>query len=168
MKVPYLSRRIARLRKSFARRLGPLLASMLQNSAFFLQSQMDINPKSIWHRKDFIDATGGYQGSKDETRVVGQLLPFDVVRRDALILLLRSVIERKVPGDFVEEPVLVFPNAENATVLILDVFAKSAQVWVKPFAIRNLAQHPCAVAAILRGLRKAGATVLATTQHGCA
>ena len=77
-------------------------------------------------------------------------------------------IDDTLPEDFVEEPVLVFPNAENATVCILDVFAKSAQIWVKLFAIRNLAQHPCAVAAILRGLRKAGATVLATTQHGCA
>ena len=34
--------------------------------------------------------------------------------------------------------------------------------------LRNLAQHPCAIAAILRSLRKAGATVLATTQHGSA
>ena len=129
MKDPYLSRRIARLRKSFARRMGPLLANMLKNTAFFLQSQMDINPKSIWHRKDFIDATGGYQVSRDETRVVGQLMPFDVVRRDALILLLRSVIERKVPGDFIELGVwkgrtakLIHHYARERTLHLFDTF----------------------------------------------
>ena len=79
-----------------------------------------------------------------------------------------SDVRRVVLEDFVEEPVLVFPDTENATVCILEVVAKSVQVWVKPFAIRNFAQHPCAVATILRSLRKAGATVLATTQHDCA
>jgi len=99
----YLARRRARLRKSLAKRFGPRLAALLKNSAFFVQSQMDIHPKSIWHRQDFIDATGGYQiPGETTTRPVGTLTDVDMVRRDALILLLRSVIERGVPGDFAE------------------------------------------------------------------
>jgi len=99
----YLARRRARWRKSLAKRLGPRLAGLLENSAFFVQSQMDINPKSIWHRQDFIEATGGYQilGEKSP-RTVGRLTPVDTVRRDALVLLLRSIVERDVPGDMAE------------------------------------------------------------------
>lgn len=75
----------------------------LANSAFFLQGQMDINPKSYWHRADFIARNGG-RFVKDDS-VKRQIAPFhayDLVRRDMLLLLCRSLVERKIEGHMAE------------------------------------------------------------------
>lgn len=72
-------------------------------SAFFIQSQMDINPKSNWHDAEFIRQTGGYHIPDDNVdRIIDDLDPWDIVRRDMIILLLRSVLERRVDGDLAE------------------------------------------------------------------
>lgn len=64
---------------------------------------MDINPLSSWHDRRFREATGGFfPADDDRERRIESLDPWDNVRRDMLILLLRSVIERRVEGDFAE------------------------------------------------------------------
>ena len=70
---------------------------------FFLQSEMDINPRSLWHNPEFAAATGGFLIPEDPVeRRVSQLDAWDTVRRDMLILLMRGVIFRHVEGDFAE------------------------------------------------------------------
>src|SRR5947209_11374208 len=36
------------------------LTPALRRSAFFLQGQMDINPRSMWYKPDFVARTGGF------------------------------------------------------------------------------------------------------------
>lgn len=91
----------------FVRRLNGLrLERKISNAAknpFFMQSQMDINQKSNWYAKEFINQTGGYLVAGDSiNRVVETLEPWDIVRRDMIILLLRSIVVRKVMGNLAE------------------------------------------------------------------
>lgn len=86
--------------KRFAQRK---LAGRLKRSEFFLQGQMDINPLSAWASKAFIRQTGGFFIPGDVViREVVDLEPWDLVRRDMLVLLLRSLNERAVSGDMAE------------------------------------------------------------------
>ncbi|MHB1543553.1 MAG: TylF/MycF/NovP-related O-methyltransferase [Gammaproteobacteria bacterium] len=91
----------------YARRIGALClrqaSVILGDRSFFLEGQMDINPKSLWHEPRFVARFGGF-GIPGETvrRPIENLEPWDVVRRDMLILLLRSVIVRGIPGAMAE------------------------------------------------------------------
>jgi O-methyltransferase len=70
---------------------------------FFLQSEMDISPRSIWHNREFATATGGFMIPEDRVeRRICQLEAWDHVRRDMLVLLMRSVLIRQIDGDFAE------------------------------------------------------------------
>jgi O-methyltransferase len=79
------------------------VSAILGDSTFFLQGQMDINPKSFWHSPTFVKRCGGYLPKGDlSPRVVSRLDPWDTTRRDMLVLLLRTIVEKGVPGDLVE------------------------------------------------------------------
>src|SRR5947209_6112520 len=72
-------------------------------SGFYVQGKMDLDPKSWWHNTDAIAATGGYWVPGDSAkRKVLDLEPWDTVRRDMIILLLRDLVARKVEGDLAE------------------------------------------------------------------
>jgi O-methyltransferase len=88
-------------------RLIPKLAlqtvtPLFRRTAFRLEGQMDINPLSRWHDAAFANQWGGFQLPGDESRRIVDIDPWDSVRRDMLVLLLRDVIERKVPGEMAE------------------------------------------------------------------
>lgn len=79
------------------------LSSLFRSRSFYLQGRMDIDSQSPWYSRDFIRSYGGFFVPNDETkRSVADFEPWDTVRRDMLILLLRSLNERGVPGDLVE------------------------------------------------------------------
>lgn len=73
------------------------------NSGFYCQGRMDLDPKSWWHNAGFASATGGYFVPGDPVpRKISLLEPWDNVRRDMIILLLRDLLVRKVEGDLAE------------------------------------------------------------------
>ena len=88
-----------RLAGSVLRRLSPLL----RRQSFRLQSQMDIHPQSLWHNPEFVRETGGFFppsgpcGRRVDWRADG-----DSVRRDMLVLLLRDIEIRAIPGSMAE------------------------------------------------------------------
>ncbi|MGO8926068.1 MAG: TylF/MycF/NovP-related O-methyltransferase [Limisphaerales bacterium] len=76
---------------------------MVSNSGFYLQAKMDLDPKSWWHNLDFISAHGGRLIPGDATpREVLALESWDTVRRDMIVLLLRELVARKIPGEMAE------------------------------------------------------------------
>jgi O-methyltransferase len=78
------------------------LAPLFQNAGMFFQSQMDIHPSALW-RTPLGDVTGGFFPPADGlTREISNLDAYDNTRRDMLILLLRTLIARNVPGAFAE------------------------------------------------------------------
>ncbi len=99
-------------------------------TSFFLQGQMDIHPNSYWHVPPFAQATGGFWPSAGQgERRIHDLESFDCVRRDMLVLLLRSLVERGVPGDFAELGVyqgstarLIHHYAPERTLHLFDTF----------------------------------------------
>jgi O-methyltransferase len=79
------------------------IPSLFINYAYFMQGQMDINQKSRWHNKDFTKETGGYFIPNDQVkRTIVSLHSWDTVRKDMLILLLRTINERQIRGDLAE------------------------------------------------------------------
>jgi O-methyltransferase len=78
------------------------LSKRFQGASFFLQGQMDIHPKAYWPTV-LTGTTGGFypKGDRGQRRIC-QLDAHDNTRRDMLILLLRTVLEQKVPGAFAE------------------------------------------------------------------
>jgi O-methyltransferase len=77
--------------------------ALFSRSGFYLQGKMDLDPKSWWHNRDFVAATGGLIIPGDPVkRAVLALEPWDTVRRDMIILLLRSLVERAIEGDLAE------------------------------------------------------------------
>jgi len=79
------------------------LCYLFRNTAFFMQGQMDINLKSRWYNPELNEFTGGYFPKNNNVeRRICNLEPWDTSRRDMLILLLRTIIEQKIEGDFVE------------------------------------------------------------------
>ncbi|MFT4803060.1 MAG: O-methyltransferase [Psychroserpens sp.] len=76
---------------------------LFQNTTPFFQGQMDINPKSRWYNKKFIESTGGYypKGSVIN-RQICNLESGDNTRRDMFVLLLRTIIDNKIEGDIAE------------------------------------------------------------------
>lgn len=80
-----------------------LFSYLFQDTAFFIQGQMDIHPKSRWYKPDFKKMTGGFGIINDtHKRKICNLEPWDVTRRDMLILLLRTIIENDIEGSFAE------------------------------------------------------------------
>jgi len=64
---------------------------------------MDIDTRSWWHSTEFVSVSGGYLVPGDMIpRKVLPLEPWDTVRRDMIILLLREITARKVPGELAE------------------------------------------------------------------
>ncbi len=82
---------------------GKTMAGLVKKSAFYLQGQMDLQPKSLWYKKDFIDITHGYFPKNDcIERTITDIEPWDTTRRDMLVLFLRTITENNIPGDFAE------------------------------------------------------------------
>jgi len=76
---------------------------LFSSSGLYLQAKMDLDPKSWWHNPGFISAQGGRFIPGDATqREVLPLESWDTVRRDMIILLLRELVARKIPGDMAE------------------------------------------------------------------
>jgi O-methyltransferase len=79
------------------------LSLLFQNTSFFLQGQMDINPKSRWYNEEFAILTGGYfLKNEQKSRQICNLLPWDNTRRDMIVLLLRTIAEKKIQGHLAE------------------------------------------------------------------
>lgn len=79
------------------------LCPLFQGASFFMQGQMDINIKSRWYNPDFIELTGGFSPKGDqEQRQICNLEAWDNTRRDMLILLLRTIVEKNIDGDIAE------------------------------------------------------------------
>jgi O-methyltransferase len=75
----------------------------MRRTAFYLQGQMDIHPRSMWYKQDFVDRTGGFFPPTDrQAREITDIDAWDCVRRDMLVLLLRSLTVRGVEGDLAE------------------------------------------------------------------
>lgn len=84
---------------SVLKRLSPFL----RGQAMRIQSQMDIHPRSLWHNPSFERATGGFFPSGDtKDRTIEGGSSWDLVRRDMLVLLMRDIETRDVPGSLVE------------------------------------------------------------------
>jgi O-methyltransferase len=66
-----------------------------------LQYLMDINPASRWFSPVFVANFGGFHPPGDE-RMLNVMHPGDRVRSDMLLLLLREITVRKVPGAMAE------------------------------------------------------------------
>ena len=80
-----------------------MLSYILSRSGFYLQEQMDIHPKSVWHDNRFLNKTAGFYIPNDPVkRKIMNIEPWDATRRDMLILLMRSIIEREIPGNIAE------------------------------------------------------------------
>ena len=76
---------------------------LFQNSAFYWQGQMDINPKSRWYNNSFCVLTGGFFPSINKSnRQICKLEPWDNTRKDMMILLLRTIIDKNISGDMAE------------------------------------------------------------------
>ncbi|MGB4548142.1 MAG: TylF/MycF/NovP-related O-methyltransferase [Syntrophales bacterium] len=80
------------------------LCFLFRGSSFFMQGQMDINPRSRWYNPEFVRMTGGYglTGEKNGKREIVDMEPWDTTRRDMLVLLIRTVLQNRVEGDFAE------------------------------------------------------------------
>jgi len=76
---------------------------LFRRTPFFMQSQMDIHPRSRWYKPDFTEFAGGFQiMGETQTRKICNLEPWDNTRRDMLLLLLRTIITNNIAGDFAE------------------------------------------------------------------
>ena len=127
-------RRVARRPGYYLRRLpswGLLKASPLfRHTACRLQAAMDIDPAGWSFRPEFAEAIGGFFLPGDP--VARRIAPFhawDLVRRDALILMLRSIVQRGVLGDLAELGVyqgitarLFHEYCPDRTLLLFDTF----------------------------------------------
>ena len=119
----------------YTRRIGRLCQKLASGiwgeQSFFLEGQMDIHPKSLWHEPRFVAEFGGFQiPGEAHPRRIEKLVPWDGVRRDLLILLLRSMIVRGVPGALAELGVyqgatarLIHHYEPNRRLYLLDTFS---------------------------------------------
>jgi hypothetical protein len=91
------------LKKIFGRLLQNL-SKTTEYQAFYLQSQMDIHPKSRFYNLSFIEKTGGFYILNDTIKreIISFDTPWDLVRRDMFILFLKDIIINKIQGDIVE------------------------------------------------------------------
>ena len=64
---------------------------------------MDIHPRSLWHNPDFVRRTGGFYPVENQAdRTIEPCAPWDPVRRDMLVLLMRDIEARGVEGSLAE------------------------------------------------------------------
>lgn len=66
-----------------------------------LQYRMDIDPSSGWHSTKFVANFGGFH-PPGETRTIHRIHSGDRVRSDMIILLLREITVRQIPGCMAE------------------------------------------------------------------
>jgi O-methyltransferase len=66
-----------------------------------LQYVMDISPESPWHTRDFVASFGGFS-PPGEQRTLSRIHAGDRTRSDMLLLLLREVSVRRIPGSMAE------------------------------------------------------------------
>lgn len=94
---------LMKIRKRMLISIQVRLSRLWRKTPFFIQSQMDIHPASPWYNPEFTGMSGGFfpQGSLEGREMLDHEC-WDGVRRDMLVLLLRSVEEREVPGSFAE------------------------------------------------------------------
>lgn len=89
----------SKLAKSILKKFTPLL----KNTAFFMQGQMDISPRSRWYNRELAQETGGFFPQSDRSgREIADLEAWDCTRRDMLVLLLRTIVEHGIEGDMAE------------------------------------------------------------------
>jgi len=71
---------------------------------YFLQGRMDIDSYSCWHNNEFIREFGGFlpKVSDNNQRKIVDTCSYDLVRRDMIILLLRTVLENEIKGEIAE------------------------------------------------------------------
>ena len=67
-------------------------------SPYFLQGRMDIDPYSSWHNPEFIKEFGGFlpKTSDNNIRRIVDTCSYDLVRRDMIILLLRTILKNEI------------------------------------------------------------------------
>ena len=91
------------LRWHLRMRLLRACCALFSRSGYYLQGRMDLDPRSWWYNPDVVAATGGFMVPGDPVkRTVLTLEPWDTVRHDMIILLLRSLTERAIEGDLAE------------------------------------------------------------------
>lgn len=75
-----------------------------RKSPYFLQGRMDIDPHSSWHNPKFTKEYGGFwpKANANDKRKIVDTCSYDLVRRDMIILLLRTVIENEIQGEIAE------------------------------------------------------------------
>lgn len=90
--------------KQLPSRLLQFASLFFCNRSFYLQGQMDINKKSLWYSAELEQHTGGFMpiNRPGSMRELVDLEPWDNVRRDMLILLLKKIEEDGIFGDYVE------------------------------------------------------------------
>ena len=73
-------------------------------TAYFLQGRMDIDPYSFWHNPEFINECGGFlpKAREKDKRNIVDTCSYDLVRRDMIVLLLRTIIENEIKGEIAE------------------------------------------------------------------
>ena len=72
---------------------------------FFLQGRMDIDPLSYWHNPQFIEEYGGFFPNHEKcefNRMISDTTSYDLVRRDMVILPLRTIVKNNIEGEFAE------------------------------------------------------------------
>lgn len=74
---------------------------MAQHSGAHLQYVMDIDPRSHWHPRELVAQFGGYHPPGLQRELVFPF-PGDRVRADLLLLLLREITVRQIPGAIAE------------------------------------------------------------------
>src|SRR6185312_9672965 len=74
-------------------------ASLFKNKSFYVQGRMDIDELSPWYDKKFNDTNGGFYLVNDTIkRTVVDVQLHDNLRKDMLVLLMRSIAERRITG----------------------------------------------------------------------
>jgi O-methyltransferase len=80
-----------------------MVLRLFSDSSFYLQGQMDINPKGKWYNKEFVNKTGGYFICNDDIpRTITEFDDWDNTRKDMIILLLRQLLLYKISGSLAE------------------------------------------------------------------
>ena len=108
-----------------------ILSARLRRQALRLQSQMDIHPESLWHNPEFVRSTGGFLPCPDSgERSIEDGSPWDSVRRDMLVLLMRDIEMRGVQGALAEVGVyrgetarIIHHYLPDRTLHLFDTFA---------------------------------------------
>ena len=102
-KICIIIKKPSKILTFFIDKFGKKISYLFRNKSFFLQGQMDINPLSIWYKPEFISLTGGFLPKENSSkREIVDLEPWDNTRRDMLLLILRTILERNIIGEMAE------------------------------------------------------------------